>query len=84
VWLRGYLTGAMCRFAYGPADAILLTVSCLSKIQIGFTFLVLVHSDNPGQTPEDCKIDVCVRACVHACMRACTFKLMYVLVIYHN
>jgi len=26
-----------------------LTVSCFSKIQIGFTFLVLAHSDSPGQ-----------------------------------
>ena len=26
-----------------------LTVSCVSKIQIGFTFLVLAHLDSPGQ-----------------------------------
>jgi len=26
-----------------------LTVSCFSKIQIGFTFLVLAHPDSPGQ-----------------------------------
>ena len=26
-----------------------LTVSCFSKIQIGFTFLVLAHPGNPGQ-----------------------------------
>ena len=26
-----------------------LTVSCFSKIQIGFTFLVLAHSSSPGQ-----------------------------------
>jgi len=25
------------------------TVSCFSNIQIGFTFLVLAHSGNPGQ-----------------------------------
>jgi len=31
---HGYLCGARCRLAYGP------TVSCSSKIQIGFTFLV--------------------------------------------
>jgi len=35
---HGYLSGARCRFAYGPADA---TATCLSKIQIGITFLVL-------------------------------------------
>ena len=26
-----------------------LTVSCFSKIQIGFTFLVLAHARSPGQ-----------------------------------
>ena len=26
-----------------------LTVSCSSKIQIGFTFLVLAHLGNPGK-----------------------------------
>jgi len=26
-----------------------LTVACFSKIQIGFTFLVLAHPDSPGQ-----------------------------------
>ena len=26
-----------------------LTISCSSKIQIGFTFLVLAHLDNSGQ-----------------------------------
>ena len=26
-----------------------LTVSCFSKIQIGFTFPVLAHPDSPGQ-----------------------------------
>ena len=28
---------------------LLLTVSCFSKIQIGFTFLVLAHLGSPGQ-----------------------------------
>jgi len=28
---------------------VLLTVSCFSKIQIGFTFLVLAHPVSPGQ-----------------------------------
>ena len=39
-----------------------LTVSCSSKIQIGFTFLVPAHLGSPGQ--RDVK-----RACVHACVR---------------
>ena len=33
-----------------------LTVSCFSKIQIGFTFLVLVHLGSPGNGP----LNVCV------------------------
>jgi len=37
-----------------------LTVSCFSKIQIGFAFLV----------PAVC-VCVCVRACVRACVRVC-------------
>ena len=28
---------------------LLLTVSCFSKIQIGFTFLVLAHPGSPGK-----------------------------------
>ena len=28
-----------------------LTVSCFSKIQVGFTFLVLAHPGNPGKGP---------------------------------
>ena len=34
-----------------------LTVRCFSKIQIGFTFLVLAHPDSPGQRA------VCVYVC---------------------
>ena len=34
-----------------------LTVSCFSKIQIGFTFLVLVHTGSPGKRATKC---VCV------------------------
>jgi len=30
---------------------LLLTVSCSSKIQIGFTFLVLAHLGSPGKVP---------------------------------
>ena len=34
-----------------------LTVSCFSKIQIGFTFLVLAHLGSPGKRP----LNGCVR-----------------------
>jgi len=47
--------------AYGPADAMLLTVSCSSKIQTGFTFLVPAHPGSPGQGAVKW---VCVCVCV--------------------
>jgi len=36
-----------------------LTVSCFSKIQIGFTFLVLAHPGSPGQRAIK-RVYVCV------------------------
>ena len=39
-----------------------LTVSCFSKIQIGFTFLVLAHLGSPGKRAVK---RVCVRVFVH-------------------
>ena len=42
-----------------------LNVSCFSKIQIGFTFLVPAHLGSPGKGP----LNVCVRACVRACVK---------------
>ena len=56
---HGYLSGARYRLAYGPADA---TVSCFSKIQTGFTFLVLAHPGSPGQRVVKC---VCVCVYIH-------------------
>jgi len=38
-----------------------LTVSCCSKIQIGFTFLVPAHPGSPGQRAVK---RVCVRVCI--------------------
>jgi len=37
-----------------------LTVSCFSKIQIGFTFLVPAHLGSPGQGPLNGCVCVCV------------------------
>ena len=51
-----------------------LTVSCFSKIQIGFTFLVLAHLGSPGQRAVK---RVCVCVCVYVSL--CTssaFSLM--------
>ena len=45
-----------------------LTICCFSKIQIGFTFLVLAHPGSPGQRAIK---RVCV--CVH--MTWCTFTM---------
>ena len=50
---HGYLFGADLRMP--------LAVSCLSKIQIGFTFLLPAHVDSPGQKAVK---RVCVRVVV--------------------
>ena len=45
-----------------------LTVSCFSKIQIGFTFLVPAH---PGSLGQSAIKRVCVRVCVCVCLSTC-------------
>jgi len=40
--------------------ALPLTVSCFSKIQIGFTFLVPAHPGSPDKGPLDGCVCVCV------------------------
>ena len=47
-----------------------LTVSCFSKIQIGFTFLVLAHLGSPGQ-----------RAVKRACVLLVTLIIVAVVVV---
>jgi len=37
-----------------------LTVSCFSKIQIGFTFLVPAHPGSPGKEPLNGCVCVCL------------------------
>jgi len=46
-----------------------LTVSCFSKIEIGFTFLVPAHPGTAGSTGQWGPLNGCVCAC--ACVRAC-------------
>jgi len=45
-----------------------LTVSCFSKIQIGFTFLVPAPLGSPGQRAVK-RVSVCVCVCVCVCVR---------------
>ena len=40
-----------------------LTVSCVSKIRIGFTFLVTAHPGSPGQRAVK-RVCVCVMLCI--------------------
>ena len=50
-----------------------LTVSCFSKIQIGFTFLVPAHPGSPGQRAVK---RVCVCVCVSdVCGRPCASRI---------
>ena len=60
------------------------SLSCFSKIQIGFTFLVLAHLGSPGKIAVVC-VCVCVRAraraaraCVRARVRVRARALVYV------
>ena len=48
---------------------LLLSVSCFSKIQFGFTFAVPAHPRSPGQRAVKRRVCVCVCVCV--CVRAC-------------
>ena len=60
---HGYLSGARCRLAYAQLMPLPLTVSCFSKIQIGFTFLVPTHPGSPGKRAVK-RVSVCACACV--------------------
>jgi len=55
-----WLSGARCRLAYAQLIPLPLTVSCFSKIQIGFTFLVPAHPGSPGKRAVEW---VCVCVC---------------------
>jgi len=55
----GCLSGARCRLALWPSWCHCHPLSCFSKIQIGFTFLVLAHLGSPGQRAVK-RVCVCV------------------------
>jgi len=50
-----------------------LTVSCFSKIEIGFTFLVPAHLGSPGKGP----LNVCV--CVCSSLTVMLFKFLKII-----
>ena len=54
-----------------------LTVSCLSKIQIGFSFLVLAHPGSPGQRAIK-RVCVCYRV---VCYRLLSLLLLPVVIL---
>jgi len=59
----GYLSGARCRLAYGPAVATATHCLLLQKIQIGFTFLVLAYLGSTGKTAVKWVCVVCTSFC---------------------
>jgi len=60
---------------------LLLTVSCFSKIQIGFTFLVLAHPGSPGQRAVK-RVCVCVCVCLYVqFQRRCSPQLLALLLL---
>ena len=62
VWCwHGYLPGARCRIAYGPADASATHCLLLQYNPDCFTFLVPAHTGNPGQRAVK-RVCVCVVA----------------------
>ena len=67
-WQQGHLA---CRKLSGGVlswSGAMCTVSCFSKIQIGFTFLVLAHQGSPGQrTVKRLFVYVCVLLLLTTC-----------------
>jgi len=64
--LHGYLSGVRCRLHMAQLMPLPLTVSCFSKIQIGFTFLLPAHLGSPGKRAVKW-VCVCVCVCVTGC-----------------
>ena len=71
---HSYLSGVRCRQHTAQLMPLPLTVSCFSKIQIGFTFLVPAHLGSPGKGPLNrCvyyahyQVFVCLCVCMYVC-----------------
>jgi len=54
-----------------------LAVSCFSKIQIGFTFLIPAHPGSPGKGPLNGCVYVCV--CFMGYISALTYYLLLII-----
>jgi len=53
-----------------------LTVSCFSKIQIGFSFLVPAHPGSPGKGPLNGCVWICAdNYSVKLCGRCCSYQV---------
>ena len=79
---RDYLSGARCRLA--QLMPLPLTVSCFSKIQIGFAFLVPAHPGSPGQRAVR-RVCVCVMwVYTSACHLLCLFKVLNIRLKFGN
>ena len=74
---RGYLSGARCRLI--QLMPLPLTVSCFSKIQIGFTFLVPAHPDSPGQSTVK---RVCLCVCIGS--KALPVHFLFIIIRPHH
>ena len=62
---RGYLSGATADVHVAQLMPLPLTVSCFSKIQIGFTFLVPAHPGSPGKMAVK-RVCVCVSVLINS------------------
>ena len=69
---HGYLTGARCRLAYGPADTTATHCLLVPYNPHWFNLLVPVHPSSPVQrTIKRVCVCVCVRARARAFVRGC-------------
>ena len=57
-----------------------LTISCFSKVLIGFTFLVPAHPGSPGQRAVK-QVCVCVCVCCTGYISALTYYLLIIITV---
>jgi len=73
---HGYLSRAQCRLAYGLSDDTATQCLLLSKIQIGFTFLVPIYPGSPGNWAIKRVCVCCILLCV-TYIRPCFCFFLY-------